>query len=137
MLDSRGVLKLLDFGIARQSHNEAATYQMTQPGMVVGSFNYMAPEQHLGENVDQRSDIFAVGAVLYQVIALKQAFPGREGAVSARYSPQVPCRSSNTFPMWTPNSPRSLDGPSIVSRIVATSRPPRWARTWPVFDGGS
>jgi len=81
MLDSRGVLKLLDFGIARQSHNEAATYQMTQPGMVVGSFNYMAPEQHLGENVDQRSDIFAVGAVLYQVIALKQAFPGREGVV--------------------------------------------------------
>jgi eukaryotic-like serine/threonine-protein kinase len=83
MMDRRGVLKLLDFGIARSAHAES-THQMTQPGMIMGTYNYMSPEQLLGEMVDKRSDIFAVGAVLYQVIAREQAFPGAFGAVYHR-----------------------------------------------------
>jgi hypothetical protein len=83
MMDQQGVLKLLDFGIARNAHAES-THQMTQPGMIMGTYNYMSPEQLLGEMVDKRSDIFAVGAVLYQVIAREQAFPGAFGAVYHR-----------------------------------------------------
>src|SRR5262245_57500962 len=83
MMDRQGVLKLLDFGIARTAHAES-THQMTQPGMIMGTYNYMSPEQLLGEAVDKRSDIFAVGAVLYQVIAREQAFPGAFGAVYHR-----------------------------------------------------
>jgi len=83
MIDRQGVLKLLDFGIARSAHAES-THQMTQPGMIMGTYNYMSPEQLLGEMVDKRSDIFAVGAVLYQVIAREQAFPGAFGAVYHR-----------------------------------------------------
>jgi hypothetical protein len=83
MMDRQGVLKLLDFGIARSAHAES-THQMTQPGMIMGTYNYMSPEQLLGEMVDKRSDIFAVGAVLYQVIAREQAFPGAFGAVYHR-----------------------------------------------------
>ena len=83
MMDRQGVLKLLDFGIARNAHAES-THQMTQPGMIMGTYNYMSPEQLLGEMVDKRSDIFAVGAVLYQVIAREQAFPGAFGAVYHR-----------------------------------------------------
>jgi len=83
MVDRQGVVKLLDFGIARSAHAES-THQMTQPGMIMGTYNYMSPEQLLGEMVDKRSDIFAVGAVLYQVIAREQAFPGAFGAVYHR-----------------------------------------------------
>jgi serine/threonine-protein kinase len=71
MLDRDGVLKILDFGIARLGNSG-----MTQDGMMMGTVNYMSPEQVVGRGVDHRSDIFATGAVLYEVIALAQAFPG-------------------------------------------------------------
>ncbi len=72
MLDGEGVLKILDFGIARLGDSG-----MTQDGMMMGTVNYMSPEQVVGRGVDHRSDIFAAGAVLYEAIALEQAFPGR------------------------------------------------------------
>jgi tetratricopeptide (TPR) repeat protein len=71
MLDGDGILKILDFGIARLGNSG-----MTQDGIVMGSVNYMSPEQVIGRGVDHRSDIFATGAVLYEAVALEQAFPG-------------------------------------------------------------
>jgi serine/threonine protein kinase len=71
MLDGEGVLKILDFGIARLANSG-----MTQDGMMMGSVNYMSPEQIIGRGVDHHTDIFASGAVLYEAIALEQAFPG-------------------------------------------------------------
>ena len=71
MLDADGGLKILDFGIARLGNSG-----MTQEGMMMGSVNYMSPEQVTGRGVDHRTDIFAAGAVLYEVISLAQAFPG-------------------------------------------------------------
>jgi len=72
MITGEGVLKILDFGIAR-----LADSGMTQGGMMLGTVNYMSPEQVAGPTVDHRSDIFASGAVLYELITLEQAFPGR------------------------------------------------------------
>jgi tetratricopeptide (TPR) repeat protein len=66
-----GSLKLLDFGIARVGPG------MTQAGMLIGTLSYMSPEQVTGSAVDGRSDIFAVGTVLYELLAGRQAFPGR------------------------------------------------------------
>jgi serine/threonine protein kinase len=71
MVDESGVLKILDFGIAR-----IANSGLTREGVMIGSVNYMSPEQVVGPQVDHRSDIFAVGAVLYEVVALERAFPG-------------------------------------------------------------
>jgi Protein kinase domain len=71
MLDADGVLKILDFGIAH-----LADSGMTRDGMMMGSVNYMSPEQVVGQRVDHRTDIFAAGAVLYEVVTLTQAFPG-------------------------------------------------------------
>ena len=71
MVDTEGVLKILDFGIARVGDSS-----MTQAGMLVGTLNYMSPEQVAGQPVDLRSDIFAVGAVCYELLSCKQAFPG-------------------------------------------------------------
>ena len=72
MVDSEGALKILDFGIARATESAG----MTQAGMLIGTLNYMSPEQVNGATVDARSDIFAVGAVCYELLAYKQAFPG-------------------------------------------------------------
>jgi HAMP domain-containing protein len=60
-----GVLKVMDFGIARLL---GRTQGMTQTGMVLGTPEYMAPEQLLGEDVDARADIYAVGVVLYECL---------------------------------------------------------------------
>ena len=71
MVDSEGILKILDFGIVRV--DESA---VTQAGVMVGTVNYMSPEQVVGGPVDHRSDIFAVGLVAYELLTARQAFPG-------------------------------------------------------------
>ncbi|BCS34618.1 hypothetical protein TBR22_A38460 [Luteitalea sp. TBR-22] len=70
-----GTVRLLDFGIARGA-DSLATMGLTQHGNIVGTLNYMSPEQITGQPLDHRSDIFAVGAVLYELLAYRQAFPG-------------------------------------------------------------
>jgi serine/threonine protein kinase len=72
IVSSEGIVKILDFGIAKLSSSG-----ITLPGMILGTLNYMAPEQVRGEAVDARADIFAVGAVLYELLTHRQAFPGR------------------------------------------------------------
>jgi TonB family protein len=72
MIARDGVLKVLDFGVAR--FGDAST--MTA---VVGTPSYMAPEQIAGRGVDKRTDVYAVGLVLYEVISSVQAFPSGEG----------------------------------------------------------
>ena len=66
-------VKLLDFGICRST----ADSQITQEGMLVGTVLYMAPEQVLGEELDVRSDVFALGAVLYHAFTGVLPFPGK------------------------------------------------------------
>jgi len=74
--------KILDFGLARRdepavggtAETMAASRQRTEPGTVLGTFGYMAPEQLRGEPGDARSDIFALGAVLYEMAAGRPAF---------------------------------------------------------------
>lgn len=72
--------KLLDFGVARVGEADAAAADrklaQTQVGQLVGTPRYMSPEQALGLPVDQRSDLFSLGVVLYEMITGKVAFPG-------------------------------------------------------------
>ena len=72
MVDTEGVLKILDFGIARVGDSG-----LTQAGVMIGTPNYMSPEQVDGRPVDRRSDIFAVGLVFYELLSYRQAFPGK------------------------------------------------------------
>jgi eukaryotic-like serine/threonine-protein kinase len=80
-----GRLKILDFGLAKQSFamepgtGESATMAAptpTTPGTVMGTVGYMSPEQVRGQTVDQRSDLFSFGAILYEMISRKRAFKG-------------------------------------------------------------
>jgi hypothetical protein len=74
-----GQVKILDFGLARQAaapeHSGAEhTVAATDPGVVMGTVGYMAPEQVRGQTVDARADIFAFGAVLYEMLSGQRAF---------------------------------------------------------------
>ncbi len=70
MLGFDGAVKLLDFGIARADSRA----QMTQSGTVKGKFAYMSPEQCRGKQVDRRTDVFALGIVLYELSTQRRAF---------------------------------------------------------------
>ena len=74
-------VKLLDFGLARQADPGVARSldsdaNLTKTGMLVGSPGYMAPEQLMGESLDARTDLFAVGAILFEMLAGRPAFSG-------------------------------------------------------------
>ena len=71
MVDRDGVVRILDFGIARIEGSA-----MTQDGALIGSLNYMSPEQMLGRAIDYRSDIFSVGSLAYELLSYQQAFKG-------------------------------------------------------------
>jgi len=76
-----GRIKILDFGLAKlaqPARNAAGTVSTlardTQPGMVLGTVGYMSPEQVRGQSADQRADIFAFGAILYEMLTGRRAF---------------------------------------------------------------
>jgi TolB-like protein/Tfp pilus assembly protein PilF len=82
MLDSRGQVKVLDFGLAKRAAKEeldlaSTSVAQTRSGMLIGTPNYMSPEQALGRPVDARTDIFSLGAVLYELITGQRPFLGK------------------------------------------------------------
>jgi eukaryotic-like serine/threonine-protein kinase len=75
-----GVVKILDFGLAKLispdtgGEQETMSYRATEPGIVLGTVGYMSPEQVRGQAVDARSDLFSLGAILYEMLSGKRAF---------------------------------------------------------------
>jgi len=83
---SRGRVKILDFGLAKHLHAPMSLGQestsetvsiATSPGLLIGTVNYMAPEQLEGQSVDARTDIYALGLVLYEMVTGANPFLGR------------------------------------------------------------
>ncbi len=99
-------LKILDFGLPKrqalfegEADDEGETnIRGTDPGTVMGTVGYMSPEQVRGRDAEKRSDIFAVGAVLYEMLSGRPAFIGRSTAdkLSAilNFEPELPGRDS-------------------------------------------
>ena len=77
MIRADGLVKVVDFGLARMSEapHEGGPGD-TQAGLVMGTPRYMSPEQARGEPIDERSDIFSLGSVLYEMVTGRPAFPG-------------------------------------------------------------
>jgi serine/threonine protein kinase/Tfp pilus assembly protein PilF len=82
ILTRRGLVKVLDFGLAKfqdrseDTRGDVTAMQITSPGLVMGTVAYMAPEQLLGSNIDHRVDLFALGVVLYEMLAGRLPFIG-------------------------------------------------------------
>lgn len=73
-----GSVKLLDFGIARLEEKKSQDLSLTRPGHIIGTVPYMAPERLRDKPLDRRSDIFAAGVVLYQLVSGELPFDGDE-----------------------------------------------------------
>jgi serine/threonine-protein kinase len=85
-ITNSGTVKILDFGLAR-----LITSELTNSNMMMGTLNYMAPEQVRGERADHRSDIFSTGVVLYEVFGGRRAFEGDSfGATLYKILEEVP-----------------------------------------------
>ncbi len=119
IITDAGAVKVMDFGIARALHGASTT--MTQTGMVMGTPQYLSPEQALGKAVDHRSDLYATGCLLYELLALRPPFVG-ETPLSVVYQhvqdePKVPSRTSDRVPP-------ELDG--LVLRALAKNPDDRY-----------
>ncbi|SEE89596.1 protein kinase [Streptomyces sp. Ag109_O5-10] len=113
IITHNGAVKVMDFGIARALHGASTT--MTQTGMVMGTPQYLSPEQALGKAVDHRSDLYATGCLLYELLALRPPFIG-ETPLSVVYQhvqdiPMPPSQASEGA------APPELDG--LVMRSLA------------------
>jgi HAMP domain-containing protein/predicted Ser/Thr protein kinase len=71
LIDAKGEVKLMDFGVARMTETEA---QMTQAGLIVGTPHYMSPEQVQGKALDPRTDVYAMGILMYELLIGKRPF---------------------------------------------------------------
>ena len=127
MLTKSGA-KLLDFGLAKPALALAtmatltqAGSPITQQGMIVGTFQYMSPEQVGGHELDSRSDIFSLGAVLYEMMTGRKAFPGK-----SQLSVASAILEKDPEPIGTiaPLTPPSLD--HAIRRCLAKEPEDRW-----------
>jgi Tol biopolymer transport system component len=128
MLSKTGA-KLLDFGLAKtgaavvgaSSQSIPTAAPLTQPGSILGTFQYMAPEQIEGQDADARTDIFAFGVVVYEMVTGRKAFAGKTSAslIGAILKDQPPPLSTTQ-----PVTPAALDW--TVRRCLAKEPDARW-----------
>jgi len=106
LIDADGRAKILDFGLA----SVAGTDHLTKTGSTLGTIGYMSPEQAKGEEVDQRSDIFSLGVVLYEMITSKSPFKTDNDAATSR-------NITDTEP--EPLARYKVDVPAELQRVVS------------------
>ncbi len=122
--------KLLDFGLAKAlapppaetaATRHAIAASLTVPGMIIGTVQYMAPEQVEGREADARTDVFAFGAVLHEMLTGAKAFAGKSQA-----SLTVAILEHDPAPVSTlvPSAPAALD--RVVRKCLAKSPDDRW-----------
>jgi Tol biopolymer transport system component len=125
---TRGGAKLLDFGLAKSgsaltvSAEDATQHKsLTQEGTIVGTFQYMSPEQLEGADVDHRTDIFALGAVLYEMVTGRRAFEGKnKTSLIASIVGAEPKPISSVQPL----APAGLE--HVVKKCLTKERDERW-----------
>jgi serine/threonine-protein kinase len=110
-------VKIMDFGLARISNSE-----MTQEGIVLGTPNYMSPEQALGDKVDGRSDVFSTGAMLYELLTGHKPF---EADTTPSVLFQVVHKQPPPVSRWAPDVPAAVV--AVVNRALEKDLERRFA----------
>ena len=119
MLTSTGAVKVMDFGIARAIEDSAST--VTQTHTVVGTAQYLSPEQARGESVDARSDLYSTGCLLYELLTGQPPFQGDSAvAIAYQHVREIPKRPSSL----AADVPESLD--RVILKSLAKSREDRY-----------
>ena len=114
LLDASGVLKVMDFGVARVSGPSTGA---TEVGMVLGTPAYMAPEQLLAEEIDERVDLFSMGVVLFECLTGRLPFEGTTiMSLIARLMRDEPPSPSSLNPEV------SADVSALVLRLLSKDR---------------
>ncbi|MEU2035250.1 Stk1 family PASTA domain-containing Ser/Thr kinase [Nocardia amamiensis] len=112
MINRSGAVKVMDFGIARAIAD--SSNPMTQTAAVIGTAQYLSPEQARGETVDARSDVYSVGCVLFEILTGEPPFTGDSPiAVAYQHVREDPRLPSHVFP----GVPRELD--SVVLKAMS------------------
>lgn len=120
MLTPTGAVKVMDFGIARALADSAAT--MTQTQAVIGTAQYLSPEQARGDQVDARSDLYSTGCLLYELLTGRPPFQGDSPvAVAYQHVREIPRPPSQV----APDVPAILD--AITLRALEKDRNDRYA----------
>ncbi|MGH3249542.1 MAG: Stk1 family PASTA domain-containing Ser/Thr kinase [Trebonia sp.] len=119
MVTRTGDIKVMDFGIARAMNDSQAT--MTQTAQVIGTAQYLSPEQARGERVDARSDLYSTGCLMYELLTGRPPFTGDSPVAIAyqhvRENPIPPSRVDPSLPPWAD---------SIVLKAMAKSANDRY-----------
>ncbi len=125
-LTSQGQVKLLDFGLAKAREAvesaETMTTLPTQEGVILGTLSYMSPEQARGETLDGRSDLFSLGAVLYEVATGRRPFQAPTTLALLHQIATVDPPPPSTL---RPDLPEVFD--AIAARALAKNKEHRWA----------
>ena len=115
IITPRGQAKVMDFGLAKITTNEVSTHSsmLTTPGLIMGTLPYMSPEQVRGEELDERSDIFSFGIVLYEMLTGNQPFECESGAATAA---AILTREPPPLAEFVPEAPKELQ--RVVQRCL-------------------
>jgi serine/threonine-protein kinase len=114
-----GEVKIVDFGLAKAN----SQLERSEPGIIKGKFSYLSPEAAKGGSVDQRTDIFAVGIILWELLAGRRLFMGETDLETVRLVQAARVPSIHDF---NPNVPRELD--RVLARALAEDPDRRYQR---------